>query len=326
MKKIFFILSCLLISTSLLAQTRIGVYVAGVLDENYKTLLANKLVEAFTESSDYVAVNRSAALKPLLEKARYIQQSGHIDYTQIVSSDNTYGEALLCGVNIYQVDEMYIFDATLLDMKTNSVTKTASAEVAKSEIGYTKILEIAQKLSTRLISGTQQTSSDFNALKATSDVALAKKKVEENRQYDISYAAFKQEYKKWDEYSQHSNAAVEYYLTKSYKTKFAGDMMWLIPPIVGLGVGLGAGLADIDKDMKLTIICSGIAASFLPTIICYCVAPGYKRKAWKEYRKPYDNAVKDLERAQKYQQRASLEFSPAVGYDWAGISLRFKFK
>ena len=47
------ILLCFVFCTilSLSAQTRIGVYTYGVLDENYNTLLGDNLVEAFTESN-----------------------------------------------------------------------------------------------------------------------------------------------------------------------------------------------------------------------------------------------------------------------------------
>lgn len=317
------ILLCLIISTitQVLAQTRIGVYTYGVLPENYNTLLGDNLVEAFTESNQYIAVNRSASLFNMLQKARSIQEKGHIDQSQVLSTSKEYGETQICAVDVIEIDYMYIFRATLLDATTNEVLKTASAEVAKSEIGYTKILEIAQKLSNRLISGEQQSSSDFKPLKATSDVALARKRVEENRQYDISYAAFKQDYKN----KITLNPSSQYYIDKYDKTMFAGNMMWLIPPGVALGVGMGVGLADIDKNLKLPIIFGAIGASMLPSLICYCVAPGYKRKAWKEHRKPYDDAIKDLEKARKYQSQVSLEIAPAAGYDWAGINLKLTF-
>ena len=194
------ILLCFVFCTilSLSAQTRIGVYTYGVLDENYNTLLGDNLVEAFTESNQYIAVNRSASLFHMLQKARSIQEKGHIDQSQILSTSKEYGETQICAVDVKEIDNMYIFRATLLDATTNEVLKTASAELAVSQIGYVKILEISQRLSARLITGsnTQQTSSNLNSLQATSDVELARKRVEENRQYDISYAEFKNEWSK----------------------------------------------------------------------------------------------------------------------------------
>lgn len=317
-KSIIFL--CLIICTiiQVSAQTRIGVYTYGVLSENYNTLLGDNLVEAFTESNQYIAVNRSASLFQMLQKARSIQEKGHIDQSQILSTSKEHGETHICAVDVIEIDYMYVFRASLLDATTNEVQKTASAEVAKSEIGYTKILETAQKLSARLVPGIRPSDSDLKSLQATSDMELARRRVEENRMYDISYAAFKQDYRKIT-----LNSSSRYYINQYDQAMFVGNILWTVPPIIALGCGLGVGLSnDIYNEYKLPIIFGAIGASILPSIICYCVAAGDKKKAWKEYRKPYDDAVKDLEKVRKYQQRASVELSPAVGYDWAGASLR----
>lgn len=339
MKKVFFILSCFLMSTSLYlsAQTRIAVYVSGVLDENYETLLGDKLVDAFAESNEYIAVNRSAALKPLLEKARYIQQSGHVDYSQVASVNQTYGETLLCGVNVIEIEDMYVLQVTLLDIQTNTVKKTASADFAKKDLKYTKILEVSQIIRDRLLPGLKNSNSgnisSANAGKnsyantsssiANSDVELARKRVEENRKYDISYAEFKYNYRTSDAFT--LSPSSQYYMDKSRNTKYAGNWLWYLPFATGLGVGLGVGLADLDKKIKIYSICGAIGASMIPSFSCYIAASGYKRKAWKEYRKPYDDSVKELNNARKYRQRASVNIAPAVGYDWAGVNMRIVF-
>lgn len=331
MKKITISLMLLfLMSTCLSAQTRIAVYVSGILSENYNTLLGDNLVETFAESNQYIAVNRSAALNSILKKAQSIQENGHIDYTQVVSATKQYGESQLCAVNVIEIDYMYVFRASLLDVLTNTVIKTASAEAPKSEIGYTKILEIAQKLSNRLLPNAQQSNnSNLSSLKTASEIELAKKRVEETRQYDISYAAFKTREK---EFSASRNArtnshpnfdAIQFYYKKYYNTKKVGDAMWVLPAAAAVA-GLGIGLTDfIDTKQKLAISFGVIGATILPSIICYSAAAGYRKRAWKEFRKPYDNSIKELKEARKYQ-RASLELAPTVGYDWAGLSLRLK--
>lgn len=320
------ILLCLLVSTIFYtsAQTRIGVYTYGVLPENYNTLLGDNLVEAFTESNQYIAVNRSASLFQMLQKARSIQEKGHIDQSQVLSTSKEYGETQICAVDVIEIDYMYVFRATLLDATTNEVLKTASAEVAKSEIGYTKILEIVQKLSVRLVPGTRQNDSDLNSLKATSDVELARRRVEENRMYDISYATFQNNTKKYRE----ECTATNYYLNKANSLNSTGTLLFcLMVPPVGLAAGLGIGLTadNLETGQKIGIIAGIVTAAMIPGIVCWSVAPSCKKKAWKAYREPYDNAIKDLESARKYRQRASLEIAPAVSYDWAGVSLKFKF-
>ena len=319
-----------LMSTCLSAQTRIAVYVSGILSENYNTLLGDNLVETFAESNQYIAVNRSAALNSILKKAQSIQENGHIDYTQVVSATKQYGESQLCAVNVIEIDYMYVFRASLLDVLTNTVIKTASAEAPKSEIGYTKILEIAQKLSNRLLPNAQQSNnSNLSSLMTASEIELAKKRVEETRQYDISYAAFKTREK---EFSASRNArtnshpnfdAIQFYYKKYYSAKYVGNTMWVLPA-AALPAGIWVGLAEtLDTKQKLAISFGVIGATILPIIICYSAAAGYRKRAWKEFRKPYDNSVKELKEARKYQ-RASLELAPTVGYDWAGLSLRLK--
>ena len=337
------ILLCLILSTimQLSAQTRIGVYTYGVLSENYNTLLGDNLVEAFTESNQYIAVNRSASLFNMLQKARSIQEKGHIDQSQVLSTSKEYGETQICAVDVIEIDYMYIFRASLLDATTNEVLKTASADVAKSEIGYTKILEIAQKLSGCLISGAQQTSSNFNSIKAKSDVDLAKRRVEENRKYDISYADFQYEYSIHGKYSYGSNKylkdcqSAKHYMDVNHTLNVTGGMLLgLIGGVGIIGSGLGYGLyldgkegkylTDDERKSKIIEMICIMGASVLPGIVLLSIAPAYKKKAWKACRKPYDDAIKDLEKARKYQQRASLEIAPAVGYDWAGVSLRLQ--
>ena len=310
-------------STCLHAQTRIAVYISGVLSENYNTLLGDNLVETFAESNQYIAVNRSDALNLMLKKAQSIQENGHIDYTQVVSATKQYGESQLCAVNVIEIDYMYVFRASLLDVQTNTVIKTASAEAPKSEIGYTKILEIAQKLSNRLLPNAQQSNnSNLSSIKAASDIELARKKVEENRKYDISYATFQNNLTKYRK----ECPPTDFYLKKNESLSNAAIMLFCIPvPAVGFGAALGIGLGaqNLSVGQKIGAITGIVVATMLPSIICWSVAPAYKKKAWRAYREPYDNAVKDLNEARKYS-RTSLELAPAVGYDWAGLSLKFK--
>jgi len=325
-KKSIILIICFFASIALnvSAQIRIGVYVASdVLSKEYKTVLATEIVNAFQESNQYIAVNRSATVFDALQFARSIQQKGHVETKQVLSTTSEDAESQICVVDVIEVDKtIYHFTATVLDASTNALINQTSTSTPTSEIGYSKLLEIAQKLTSQLLPDVQRSNLDFKSLQATSDVEMARKNVEKNSKYNISYAAFKQRFVGYGSQSTNNDAS-NYYLGASYDVKLAGDIMWVIPSITAFGTGLGAGLSDkIDTKTKLTIIFGSIGASLIPTIICYCVASGYERKAWKEYRKPYDDAVKDLEKARKYQKRASLQISPAVGYDWAGVGLR----
>ena len=316
----YFLLSaCLCLS----AQTRIAVYVSGVLAENYNTLLGDNLVEAFAGSKQYIAVNRSEALNSMLKKAHSIQENGHVDYTQVVSATKQYGESQLCAVNVIEIDYMYVFRASLLDVLTNTVIKTASAESPKSEIGYTKILEIAKKLSGRLLPDVQQSHSDYRDIDAASEVEFARSKVEENRKYNISYATFQNNVGKYTK----ENSSSNYYWEKARNLDNAGILLLtcLTVPVGGAaGLGIGLGLSDMETGPKIGLIAGVVAVAMIPGVVCFSVKPAYEKKAWRAYREPYDNAMKELENARKYRQRASLELAPVVGYDWAGLSMRIK--
>lgn len=312
-------------------QIRIAVYVSGVLSENYRTLLGDNLVETFAESNQYIAVNRSAALNSMLKEAQSIQENGHIDYTQVVSATKQYGESQLCAVNVIEIDYMYVFRASLLDVLTNTVIKTASAESSKNEIGYTKIIEIAHKLSYRLLPNEKQSDNTmFNSLKAASDIDLARRRVEENKMYDISYAEFKEN----GEYFSNQNPESRHYMKVKSDLNLGGTLTMIL--VGGGGAAIFAGIYGDklakenyntmdEKNSMITAMVCGMVASFIPGIVLLSTASAYKKKAWKAYRKPYDDAVKDLNDARKYQRSSSLQFYPTGGSDWAGIGMKVTF-
>ena len=145
------------------------------------------------------------------------------------------------------------------------------------------------------------------------------KLLEAYKQYDISYSEFCYDINKFQDLP-----TTGYLLTKSNKIKEVGHYLWTLPPFTALGVGagVGLGLGESDPGLACAIIFPTIVASALPSIICYSIASGYKKKAWKAYRKPYDDAVRDL---QGKEMRISLRFSPSVGHNWAGVGMQMSF-
>ena len=131
-------------------KTRVAVYVTGDLDKKYQSILAGNLTEAFTVNDKYIAVNRSDVLNALLDKAVDRMDNGRIDYSQAVNATKQYGETQLCAVDVVKIDYTYVFRATLLDVESNTVIKTAS-EATESSISYNTIRDISQKLISRLM-------------------------------------------------------------------------------------------------------------------------------------------------------------------------------
>ena len=143
--------------------------------------------------------------------------------------------------------------------------------------------------------------------------AAKEKMLEAYKEYNISYSEFCFNIEKFRDHP-----TTGYLIEKSYNVKTVGHYLWLIPPFIALGVGAGAGLGlGYDPALACAVIFPSIAASMLPSIICYAASASYKKKAWKAYRQPYDNAVKDL--------HVSLQISPSVGYNWAGVVMRITF-
>lgn len=318
MKKI--IMLCLLflfpfVVMEIQAQTRISISVIGSLDENYSRLLANKMVQAFSKSSEYIAVNRSASLNEVIKQTHTLQRNGNIDYTQVVNAAKQYGETQLCIVDVFPIENVYEFSATLIDLQKNTVSSTASTECIISELNVQTLVEISNTLTKELVPGLEQTNSDLSSIQKKAEIDMAKKAVEDNKKYNISYAAFKNDIGKYRK----EDAATNYYIVKRNDTKNAGDIMWLIPGITALGVGMGVGLADLGENnhLKAPIILGSIGVAMLPSFSCYIAAGSYKRKAWKEYRRPYEEALKDYETI-KTENKMGLQITPVAGYDWAG--------
>ena len=325
-------------ATFMSAQIKIAVYVSGILSDEYNVLLGDNLVEAFSENERYIAVNRSDALNSLLDKARSFQENGRIDLSQVANATKGYGETQLCAVDVLKIEHMYVFRASLLDIEKNTVIKTASAEAPKDDFGYTKCIEIAKRLQTRLLPESKQVTNDRNDIREFSDIDLARRRVEENKIYDISYAEYKENTKvrylsddiRVERYLSHCPAA-RYYENMYYGMNLAGGLVLGCGGggiIFALGMGIGINLNSYPEDernQKLTIMLCGMGASLIPGIVILSVAPVCKKKAWKAYRKPYDDAVKDLIEARKYQRSSSLQFYPTGGFDWAGIGMKVTF-
>lgn len=152
MKKISILLLLVGISLSITAQTRISVFVTSkVLSEDYQAFLTDQLVEAFTNSNQYIAVNRSNELNELLNQVHAIQDNGYIDPKQIVNATKQYGETQVCGVNVYSVDDQYVFQISLVDIATAQIIKTVSAYTSKDYWGFNSALEIAKELTAKLM-------------------------------------------------------------------------------------------------------------------------------------------------------------------------------
>lgn len=294
LKNFLIILLSFYLFTSFAQQQKVAVYVTGQQTDINK-VLGDKLVEAFAKSGKYMAIERTSSFLAELSKEQSYQRTGAVDDNEVSRLGKQFGVQLVCVTDVSEVFGKKYVSARLIDVETAEVVNTSNM------------------------------SSDFNSmeelLRVSNKIAneLATKTVQDNagNEYNISYSEFCYKIKDFYDYP-----TTGYLLEKRDKIKFAGDMLWFLPAVTALGVGLGAGLAfDGDPALKCAIIFPALAASFIPTIVCYSTAAAYKKKAWKTYREPYDSAVKEL----KKRNGLSMQLTPSMGCDWAGVSLRIAF-
>lgn len=332
---ILFLFLCGL-SVSVLSQTKtkIGVYVVGdALPWEYRTLLGDNLVEKFAESNQYTAVNRSEAVNTLLDEVYKVQSNGHVDFSQIKNPTKQLAESQICGVSIIKIENVLVFRASLVDVSTAEVLKTTKTQWSQDEINYSSMLKISDDLYVRLFPDMQRVISGWNngSGNVGSRVDMARARVEENRKFDISYAEF--QYKVANSWAIISDCpAAKHYMKINSDLNVTGGMLLGILGAGGImGAGLGYGLNfssnEAEKKVQVRNMLCCMAAGVVPGIILLSAAPGCKRKAWKEYRRPYDNAVDELNKAEGTgkRSRVSLQIAPAVNYDYAGVQMRLTF-
>lgn len=146
--------------------------------------------------------------------------------------------------------------------------------------------------------------------------AAKEKMLESYKEYNISYSEFRFRIKEFRD-----NPQIGYLLEKSEELTTAGVWLTYLTIFGGIGAGLGLGMGlsseDYDPGLNCAITIPVILAICTPQIVCLSLGASYKKKAWKAYRQPYDNAVRDL--------HISLQISPSVGYNWAGVGMRITF-
>lgn len=291
---IFVLMLSLLSLTSFAQQKKVAVYVTGQQTDINK-VLGDKLVEAFAKSGKYMAIERTSSFLAELSKEQNYQRTGAVDDNEVSRIGKQFGVQLVCVADISEAYEQKYVSARLIDVETAEIINATNMSSQLNSIEELK--RVSNTIATELTTKTIQE----NALS----------------EYNISYSEFCYKIKDYYDYP-----TTGYLLKKSDNIKFAGNMLWLLPPIVAFGVGMGVGLGlEGQPTLQWTIISSALAASILPSIICYSAAAGYKKKAWKVYREPYDNAVKEL----KKERRMSMRITPSVGYGWAGVGVSMTF-
>lgn len=294
-KAFLIMLLSFLLLTSFAQQQKVAVYVTGQQTDVNK-VLGDKLVEAFARSGKYMAIERTASFLAELSKEQNYQRTGAVDDNEVSRLGKQFGVQLVCVADVSEVFGQKYVSARLINVETAEVVNTTNTS---SNLGtMEELLRVSNKIANEL---TLKTAQENTA-----------------SEYNISYSEFCYRIKDYYAYP-----TTGYLLKKSDKIKETGHYLWFLPAFTALGVGMGVGLGlEGQPTLQWTIISSSLVASMLPSILCYSSAASYKKKAWKAYRKPYDDAMKELRRNEK---RVSLQLSPSVGKDWAGVGMNITF-
>lgn len=150
------IIICGFLCLSAQNKTRISVFVTGDIPNKYDNLIADELVQFFLESNKYIPINRSKELNQILKQVHAIQEDGHIDTRQIANATKAFAERQVCGVNVYTIGKLSIFSATIIDLETEQIIKSASTKVITAELksevtAYDVLIKATNRIANQLI-------------------------------------------------------------------------------------------------------------------------------------------------------------------------------
>lgn len=150
MKTLLFALS--LCATSIVfGQTQrqtVAVWVGGK-NADINEVIADQLVSAISLSNVYVAVERSADFRRLVQKERGYQASGNVDDGQIATWGKQFGVKLVCVARVSVVAGTNYVSARIINVETAEVYKTANIH-SRFE-NFTAIIAACESLASQLL-------------------------------------------------------------------------------------------------------------------------------------------------------------------------------
>lgn len=295
---IFVLMLPLLSLTSFAQQKKVAVYVTGQQTDINK-VLGDKLVEAFAKSGKYMAIERTSSFLAELSKEQNYQRTGAVDDNEVSRIGKQFGVQLVCVADISEAFGQKYVSARLIDVETAEIINVTNMSSQLNSMEELK--RVSNIIATELTTKTAQE----NTLS----------------EYNISYSEFR--YRISDFYKYPTTG---YLLEKSDELINAGHWLLYLTVLGGLGAGLGIGLPlyldlGYSPGMTCAITIPVVVALCIPQIVCYSVGASYKKKAWRAYREPYDNAMKQL----KNERRVSMRITPSGGYNWAGVGVSMTF-
>jgi len=146
---ILLIASVAMISTNVvLGQKKVAVYITGGDDAGVNRVLGDKLVDAFTKSGKYTAIERTNSFLAEIGKEQAYQRTGAVNDREISRLGKQFGVQLVCVAEISEVFGKKYVSARLIDVETAEVVNTSS--ISSTLRGMKELLSVSEKITTEL--------------------------------------------------------------------------------------------------------------------------------------------------------------------------------
>ncbi len=174
MKRLLCIAMLMALSFTLFAQTKkVAVYVTGE-QTGINKVLGDQLVEAFTRSGKYVAIERTASFLAEISREQSYQRTGAVSDNEIASLGNQFGVQYVCVADVSEVfGEKYI-SARLIDVESVVVINTANTSSKLQNMD--DLIKACSSIATKLSGKTAKEAAAEAAAKAAEEARLAKER------------------------------------------------------------------------------------------------------------------------------------------------------
>ncbi len=137
----YFITLALIVSVGIVASAqdvakkKVAVYMTGSsVDENYKKVIASKLVTGITRSDSYTAVERTADFLSAISAEEELITSGELRDSQIAALGQKFGVRYVLVADISEVFESMFISARMIDVETAQITNSTETSGAVNNI------------------------------------------------------------------------------------------------------------------------------------------------------------------------------------------------
>lgn len=159
--------------TTIAQQNKVAVYVIGEQSDINKVLGA-QLVDAFTKSGKYAAVERTASFLSELSKEQSYQRTGAVSDKEIARLGEQFGVQYVCVADISDVFDQKFISTRLINVENAQVVKSANASGVMNNMN--DLLSLINRITSEYTGLTEQE----KAIEKARQEAIKRQKEQEN--------------------------------------------------------------------------------------------------------------------------------------------------